>query len=192
MVAVTANGPSRHQMSMAPERQGPANPVSHTPRDTVADKHPVASAKAPDSKVTPLTTRSGPVVQPVPRLIDLMMSELDSIKCREWDIEWELLGYAAMTHESVAEEGNPLLAYKAVNPDILRLHEAMKAEEQNKFRAAMEKEVNNQIANGNFTIIPRSKVPTGFRIFPGVWTLVRKAREIKKYKSRLAFDGSRM
>ena len=100
-----------------------------------------------------------------------------------------------MTHES-AEECNPLLAYKAVNPDILRLHEAMKAKDQKEFKTAMEKEVNDQMANGNFTILPRSKVPKGFRIFPGVWTLVRKrdiqTREIKKYKARLAFDGSRM
>ena len=80
MVAVAANGPTRQQMSMAPERQGPANPVSHSPRATVADEHPVASEKAPDSKVTPLTTRSGRLVKPVPRLIDLMMLELESIK----------------------------------------------------------------------------------------------------------------
>ena len=195
MVAVTANGPIRHQISMAPERQGPANQVSHTPRATVADEHPVASAKAPDSKVTPLTTRSGRVVKPVPRLIDLMMSELDSIKNREGDIAGELLGYAAMTHESKAEESNALLAYNAVSPDILRLHEAMKAKDQKEFKA-MEKELNDQIVNGNSTIIPRSKVPKGFHILPGVWTLVRRrdiqTREIKKYKARLAFDGSRM
>ena len=59
MVVVTANGPTRHKMSMAPERQGPANLVSHTPRATVADEHPVTSEKAPDSKVMPHTTRSG-------------------------------------------------------------------------------------------------------------------------------------
>ena len=173
MVAVTANGPTRHQMSMAPERQRPANPVSHTPCATVADKHPVALEKAPDSKVTPLTTRSGRLVKPVPRLINLMMSELDSIKKRQRDIEGELLSFAAMTHES-AEECNPLLAYKAVNPDILRLHEAMEAKDQKEFKTAMEKEVNDQISNGNFTVIPCSKVPKGFRVFPGVWTLVRK------------------
>ena len=50
--------------------------------------------------------------------------------------------------------------------------------------------------NGNCTIILRSKVPKGFRLFSGVWTLVRKrdilTREIKKYKAHLAFDGSRM
>ena len=107
----------------------------------------------------------------------------------------KLLNFAAMTHES-AEVCNPILAYKAVNPDILRLHEAMKAKDQKEFKAAMEKEVNDQIENGNFTIIPRSKVPKGFRIFPGVWTLVGKrdilTHKIKKYKARLTFDGSRM
>ena len=190
MVAVTANGPTRHQMSMAPERQGPANPASHIPRATVADEHPVASEKVPDSKVTPITTRSGQLVKPVPRLIDLMMSELDSIKKRQHDIVGELLSFAAMTHES-AQECNPLLAYKAVNPDILRFHEAMKAKDQKEFKTAMEKEVNDQIANGNFTVSPRSKVPKGFRVFPGVWTVVHKrdiqTREIKEYKA-----GSRM
>ena len=195
IVAVTVNGPARHKMSMAPERQRPANPVSHTPRATVADKHPVASEKAPESKVTPLTTRSGRLVKPVPRLIDLMMSELDWITKRKRDNEGELLSFSAMTHEPT-EECNPLLAYKAVNPDIIRLHEAMNAKDQKEFKTAMEKEVNDQIANGNFTGFPRSKVPKGFHVFPGVWMLVRKrdiqTREIKKYKACLAFDGSRM
>ena len=60
----------------------------------------------------------------------------------------------------------------------------------------MEKEVNDQIDNGNFSVIPQSKVPMGFRVFPGVWTLVCKqdilTREIKMHKARPAFDGSRM
>ena len=195
MVAVTVNGPTRHQMSIAPERQVPANPASHIPHATGADEHPVALEKPPESKVTPFTTRSGGLVKPVPRLINLMMSELVLTMKRQMDIEGELLSFAAMTHES-AEECNPILAYKAVNPNILRLYEAMKAKDQKEFKAAMEKEVNDQISNGNFTVIPRSKVPKGFRVFPGVWMLVCKrdilTREIKKYKARLAFDGSRM
>ena len=195
MVEVTANGPTRHQMSLAPERQVPANPVSHIPCATVADEHPVASEKPPESSVTPLTTRSGRLVKPIPRLINLMMSEFVSTTKRQMDIEGELLSFAAMTHKSV-EECNPILAYKAVNPDILRLHEAMKAMDQKEFKAVMEKEVNDQIENGNFSVIPHSKVPKDFCIFPWVWTLVRKrdilTREIKKYKARLAFDGSRM
>ena len=52
-----------------------------------------------------------------------------------------------------------ILAYKAVNPDILRLHEAMQAKDQREFKAAMEKEANDHIDNCNFSVIPRSKVP---------------------------------
>ena len=195
MVAVTVNGPTRHMMSLAPERQVPANPVSHLPLATVADEHLVASERSPEPNVMPITTRSGRLVNPVPRLINLIMSELVSTAKRQMNVEGELLSFAAMNHEP-EEVGNPILAYKAVNPDILRLHEAMKAKDQKELKAAMEKEVNDQIDNGNFSIIPQSKVPTGFRVFPGVWTLVRKrdilTREIKKYKARLAFDGSRM
>ena len=72
------------------------------------------------------------------------MSELVSTKKQQRDIEGELLSFAAMTHES-AEECNPIQAYKAVNPDILRLHEAMKAKDQKEFKTVMEKEVNDQL-----------------------------------------------
>ena len=161
MVVVTANGPTRHMMSLAPEQQVPANPVSHIPSATVADKHLVASERPPEPNVMPITTRSGRLVKPFPRLINLMMLELASSNKRQMNVEGELLSFAAMTHES-AEECNPILAYKAVNPDILRLHEAMKAKDQKEFKAAMEKEVNDQIENGNFSVIPKSKVPKGF------------------------------
>ena len=90
-----------------------------------------------------------------------MMSELISSTKRQMNIEGELLSFAAMNHEP-EEMHNPILAYKAVNPNNLRFHEAMQTKDQKKFKAAMEKEVNNQIANGNFSVIPRSKVPTGF------------------------------
>ena len=98
-----------------------------------------------------------------------------------------------MNHEP-EEVGNPILAYKAVNPDILQLHKALQAKDQKQFKAAMEKEVNDQIDNGNFSVILPSKVPKGFRVFLGVWRLVGKwdihSREIKKNKAGLAFDGS--
>ena len=171
MVAVTANGPTRLMMSLAPEQQVPANPASTIPPVTVADEHPVASERKPQPNVIPITTRSGRLVKPFPRLINLMMSELVSMTKRPMNVEGKLLSFAAMNHEP-EEMTNPILAYKAVNTDILRLHEAMQAKDQKEFKAAMEKEINGQVDNGNFSIIPRSKVPTGFRVFPGVWTLV--------------------
>ena len=195
MVAVTANSPTRHMMSLALEQQVPANPASTIPPAMVADEHPVTSERKPQPTVIPITTRSGRLVKPVPRLINLMMSELVSTIKRQMNVEGELLSFSAMNHEP-EEVITPLLAYKAINPDILRPHEVMQAKDQKEFKAAMEKEVNNKIDNGNFSVIPQSKVPSGFREFPGVWMLVHKrdifTREIKKYKACLAFDGSKM
>ena len=50
MVAVTADGPTRHTMSLALEQQAPANPVSTIPPATVADELPVASERKPQPK----------------------------------------------------------------------------------------------------------------------------------------------
>ena len=124
MVAVTADGPTRHTMSLAPEQQAPANPVSTIPPATLADELPVALERKPQPNVIPITTRSGRLVKPVPRLIHLMMLELVSSTKRQMNIEEELLSFAAMNHEP-EEMHNPILAYKDVNPDILRLHDAM-------------------------------------------------------------------
>ena len=77
------------------------------------------------------------------------------------NVEGELLSFAAMNHEP-EEMHNPIMAYKAVNPDILRLHEAMQAKDQKEFKAAMEKEVNHKIDNRNFSVIPQFKVPMRF------------------------------
>ena len=72
----------------------------------------------------------------------------------------------------------------------------MKEPDRAKFQQAMEKEVSDQYRNGNFTIIPRTEVPQGHRIFPAVWQMRRKrdikSREVKKYKARLNLDGSKM
>ena len=127
MVVVTADSPTRHTMSLAPEQQAPANPVSTIPPATVADELPVALERKPEPNVIRITTRSGRLVKPVPRLINLMMVELVSSTKRQMNVEGKLLSLAAMNHEP-EEMHNPILAYKAVNPDILRLHEAMQSQ----------------------------------------------------------------
>ena len=99
MVAVTANGPTRNMMSLALEQQVPANPASTIPPATVADEHPVASERKPQPNVIPITTTSGRLVNPVPRLINLMMTELVSTTKRQMNVEGELLSFAAMNHK---------------------------------------------------------------------------------------------
>jgi len=92
---------------------------------------------------------------------------------------------------------NPIQAFKATSdPDTMYMHEAMKEPDADKFKEAMQKEVDDQLANGNFSLIKRNKVPKGRIILPAVWQMKRKrdikTQEVKKYKARLNIDGSRM
>jgi hypothetical protein len=95
------------------------------------------------------------------------------------------------------EIDNPLVAFKATSdPDTMYLHEAMKEPDGGKFVKAIDKEVRDQMDNGNFSIIPKIQVPKGEKILPTVWQMKKKrdikTRKIKKYKARLNIDGSRM
>ena len=60
----------------------------------------------------------------------------------------------------------------------------------------MQKEIQDQLNNGNFSIIKRSEVPKNKSILPTVWQMKRKrnimTRAVRKYKARLNIDGSRM
>jgi Reverse transcriptase (RNA-dependent DNA polymerase) len=98
---------------------------------------------------------------------------------------------------SSEEEQNPLTAYKATaDPDTMYMHEAMRAPDRQQFIQAMEKEVGDQMANGNYTIVRRKDVPKDHTIFRAVWQMKRKrdikTRDVKKWKARLNLDGSSM
>ena len=75
------------------------------------------------------------------------------------------------------------------------LHQAMKEPDKEQFLMAMEKEAQDQLNNGNFTIMLKSQVPKGARILPIVWQMKRKrditTGKIKKHKARLNVDGSK-
>ena len=56
---------------------------------------------------------------------------------------------------------DPLMAYKAaINPDVMYLYQAMNEHNKDNYIQAMQKEVNNQASNGNFTIVRKSDVPS--------------------------------
>jgi hypothetical protein len=136
-----------------------------------------------------------------PNLIKAMITEIS--EATKQDIEGEILCLEAMfpkgheTYENMLMEHDPLYAYKATSdPDTMYLHEAMREADSDTFKEAMLKEVKNQMENGNFTVVPISKVPKGKTILPAVWRMRRKrdirTREVKKYKAPLNIDGSRM
>jgi hypothetical protein len=92
----------------------------------------------------------------------------------------------------------PLSAYKATqsDPDSMYHHQAMCEPDKDQFIQGMQQEMDRQMEDGNFSIISRSKIPKGEKIFPAVWQMKRKrdikTREVKSHKARIAFDGSRM
>ena len=90
-----------------------------------------------------------------------------------------------------------IMVQKATSdPDTMYRHEAMREPDYNEFLKAMEKEVQDQMGNGNFTLVPRHSIPKTATLLPAVWQMKRKrdirTRAIKKYKARLNVDGSRM
>ena len=83
----------------------------------------------------------------------------------------------------------------SADPDTMYLHQSMKEPDKQEFVKAMQKEVQGQIDKGNFSVIPRSKVPEGASVLPAVWAMRRKRKiltgKVYQWKARLNIDGSR-
>jgi hypothetical protein len=101
------------------------------------------------------------------------------------DVPGTIFCFQAMFPDDIYDHDNHLLAYKAVSdPDTLYYHQAIKEHDRKKFVEGMTKEINDQFANGNFTVIHKSKVPKDQIVLPTVWQMRRKrgakAGEVKK------------
>ena len=145
-------------------------------------------------------TRFGRTIRPVQRLIEIMTTKIVANTTHsEQAVDGELFCLETMfPHDPPASPNDSLLAYKAAtsDPDTMYHHQAMKEPDAEQFMNGMQQEMDRQFTDGNFSIIHRSQIPKGEKIFPGVWQMRRKrdikTREIKKHKARLNFDGSRM
>jgi hypothetical protein len=89
--------------------------------------------------------------------------------------------------EDIADSA-PIFAFVAsADPDTMYLHQAMREPDRAQFIAAMEEEVGQHSANGNWTLMLRSQVPEGVPVIPAVWALKRKrrigTREVYKWKA---------
>ena len=145
------------------------------------------------------TTRYGRKIRPVQRLINAMIAEIkrDTLEDNVDHVQGEIFCHGAMyPKDDTALEHHPLVAYKATSdPDTMYLHQAMKEPDREQFLKAMEKETQDQLNNGNFTVMLRSQVPKGSKILPMVWQMKRKrditTGKVKKHKARLNVDGSK-
>ena len=100
-------------------------------------------------------------------------------------------------HFDPMDTPDPIIAMKAQSdPDTMYHHQAMKEPDHHQFTTAMKKEIEDQMSNGNFILLPRSSIPKGATILNAVWQMKRKrdlrTGKIIKYKARLNIDGSRM
>ena len=118
----------------------------------------------------------------------------------EQTIPSELFSLATMfpVDDTMDQLRSAFYCYKAADsdPDTMYHHQAMQQPDSKQFRKAMQKEMDDQMADGNFELVQRSKIPIGTKIFPAVWQMRRKCdiktQEVKKWKARLNLDGSRM
>ena len=68
--------------------------------------------------------------------------------------------------------------------------------DQEEFKRAMQKEIDDQLENGNFMIMKRQDVPRGVAVLPAIWQMKHKcdilSQQVKKWKARLNVDGLKM
>jgi len=160
--------------------------TTHTERNATSDDgQPADESRADGTQQTPPT-----------QIIEAMMAELS--KATAGDIQGEIFVLQAMfPNYAGLPELDPLQVFKATaDPDTMYHHQAMKEPDAEQFKKAMQKEWDDQLQNGNFTVVHRSEVREGVPVLPAVWQMKRKrdirTRQIKKYKARLNIDGSRM
>ena len=133
--------------------------------------------------------------QPSKWLIEVMYMETE----RNTETKGEIFAYETMYPQGsgLACLQHPLLTYKAsTNPDTMYMHEAIREPDKVKFLKAMEKEVEDQMKNGNYSIVNKNDIPKSSTILPTVWQMKQKRdikmREVKKYEAQLNIDGSKM
>ena len=90
---------------------------------------------------------------------------------------------------------HPIAFHAEMCGDIMYYHQAMRQDDADEFKKAVEKEVNGHVENGHWKLIKRSEIPEGHETIPSVWSMRRKrdltTNEIKKYKARLNVHGGK-
>jgi Reverse transcriptase (RNA-dependent DNA polymerase). len=147
----------------------------------------------------PLGSASGANNESIqPRLVQAMSVEIFKDPHDDMSMQGEIFCLETMhpDWDAYDEPGGPLAMKASADPDTMYHHEAMREPDRDEFKKAMQKEIDDQMENGNFEIIKRREVPKGATILPAIWQMKRKrdilSRQVKKWKARLNVDGSRM
>ena len=100
---------------------------------------------------------------------------------------------AAEQYEIQRKLENPVVYAASADPDVMYLHEALRAPDREQFLEAMRKEIADQEKNNNWRVVNKKQVPHGTKILDMVWAMRRKrridTREVYKWKARLNVHG---
>ena len=173
---------------MEPLQQQPQNgrlPVA-------PDIPPALTEETPPSR----TTRSGREIRPTARYQQSLAQREQGIVA--WEIlvdqdEQENIPTAKQQYELQVQLAEPIVYAASSDPDILYLHEAMKAPDRDQFIKAMEREIKGHEDGNHWVLVPKHHVPKGTKVLDAVWSMRRKRRiesqEIYKRKARLNVHG---
>jgi hypothetical protein len=122
------------------------------------------------------STRSGRSVRAPSRYEEYVVySVLETPPYVVTGMEFEEVTTPSVAYDKI--EYDHVIEYAAsTDPDVLYMHEAMKAADKAQFVKAMEDEVRAHTENGHWKIIKRTEVPSGTKVLPAVWAMRRKRR----------------
>jgi Reverse transcriptase (RNA-dependent DNA polymerase) len=136
--------------------------------DTVVNQNPIHAV-----------TRVGREVRAPARYNDYVSYEVEVDDVLESDIEYT----------------DPAAFAASTDPDVMYLHEALKAPDKKEFLKAMEKEVRAHTENANWKVMKRKDVPKDQTVLPAVWAMRRKrdiaTQQVYKWKARLNVHGGK-
>ena len=93
--------------------------------------------------------------------------ELQMLVSADTKVPGEIFTYATLYPMDQSSTQDPQYAYKAsTDPDTMYMHQAMREPNAAKFKEAMQKEMDDQLAKGNFTLVKHTRVPKGRIILP--------------------------
>ena len=169
--------PATHHQA-PPTEAVPATPITTTETTNNND------LPAPAATATP-TRRSMRTIRPPERLI-----AQTAFIAQPWDDVWDIQDYEIQ--ESLTD---PVAFAASSNPDIMYMHEALKAPDRDQFIEAMKREVEDHEKRNHWEVVSKDDIPQGTKILPAVWAMRRKRRiatgEIYKWKARLNVHGGK-
>ena len=108
--------------------------------------------------------------------------------------ESEMASTAGIQYQLQQDMSDPTAFTASTNPNVLYIHEAMKAPDCDKFIDSMGAKLKGHKDMGNFIPIPFANVPKGIKLIDMVWSMHQKrhikSQETYKWKAHLNAHGS--